>query len=612
MPLIPNEIIKDVISKNDIVEVISSYMPLEKHGKDFKAVCPFHDDTNPSLSVSSSKQIFNCFVCGEKGNVITFVQKYENISFTQAVKKLADRAGITLEVTNYKKEIDPSISKLHNLLKEVQNYATYSLYTEEGREALNYLHEVRRLDDESIKSFQIGYVPSSEQMIKFLEYKGYTTSEMNEAGILNYDYGNAYSFLKGRIAFPVHSPTGNVIGFSCRTLPNEKGAKYINSPESKIFTKGNTLFNLDQARNAALAKKEIVVMEGQMNPIKAKTIGLDNCVAQMGTALTEQQIKLLKQLNVSVKLMYDGDHAGQLHTHKNYELLRAAGIPTKAVLLPDGLDPDEMIDKDTEAFKKLFHQNTNILDYQLQQTIPDMQNFEALEKYTKTFLIHLEKINDPLTEDFYLRKLSDKTGFSQTALEKKFALLKPKNIQVKIDKQKRKVKASNYTKEKKALIKFSIKPKMKFSDEISKNYDRLKADNKVFIYDKQHEMERKDLLKKYLNLKGTVLESTITLLNCEKSDIEYLAKGISENAARNIADELNIPYSNIDYVSYLHLDTKYPHIHLQLFQKETYLEQYELSSKMVTQLEKTINAVLKSEITADPTPDMEVMTSISI
>lgn len=587
--LIPKEKISEILSKNDIVEVIRGYLPVTRHGKDFKCVCPFHDDNRPSMSISSEKQIFKCFSCNEGGNAITFVQKYENISFLEATKKLADRAGVELYFNVKSIQVDPEKERFFNLLKQVEEFSSYSIFTEEGKEALQYLQENRKLDEATIKDFRIGFISNKDCFLSFMQAKGYTNEEMSKLGITN-DYQN--SFLVNRISFPIHDVRGRTVGFSCRSLPNREGPKYINTSENVIFTKGNNLFNLDNARKDILKEKEVIVMEGQMNPIKANTIGIKNCVAQMGTALTSNQIKLLKELNVTVKLMYDGDSSGQINTLKNYNALQAEGIKVKALLLPNGMDPDEVIDMNPNQFKEICNRNDNIIDYQLQQNIDSYENYDEMDKYTQRILKSLIDMKDPLIEDFYLPKISDKTGFSSLALSKKIELMRPENLSVKITSSKREVKKQIYSKTKKSLIKFNVKTKMKSSNEVKNNYDRLRAENKVMIFDKNGEMNRVDLLKKYLELKGTVLESTITLLNTDKNSSIYTAAAISEASVKEMATVMDIPFSNVDYISYLHLDTTHPHLHIQLFQKETYLEQYDLSSRLSVQLQKTVDGIL--------------------
>ncbi len=312
--------IEEILSKVDIVDVISSYLPLTKVGKNYKCVCPFHDDHSPSMSISQTKQMFKCFVCGEGGNALKFVQQYENISFQKAVQKVAELAGVKIDINiNDKAAIySESDYRKFQIINDVKEFAFNNLFSEQGKNALNYLVETRRLNLETIKDYEIGYIHSTEQLMNFLTVKGYSLDEITESSIMTRE---GRTFLYNRVSFPVHNPEGKCVGFSSRLLSGE-GPKYINSTESVVFQKNKILFNYHIARKEVYQKKELILVEGQLNVLSLKQNGIKNVVAQMGTALTQEHISLLKNMKVPIKIMYDADNAGIQAAKKTYSILK--------------------------------------------------------------------------------------------------------------------------------------------------------------------------------------------------------------------------------------------------------------------------------------------------
>lgn len=594
---IAKETIDAIIARNDIVDVIREYIPLQKAGRSFLGICPFHNDTNPSLHVSADKQIFKCFSCGTGGNVIKFVQEYEQISFVEACQKLAERVGIEMPKQEVKKDV---LRTYHTeelkTLKLANDYAVYMLQSTAGSKALEYLRSERTIDPSQARALSLGYIPSSEDFIKFMKAKGISEMHLRDAGLVypRAD-GKLYCFMEGRVSFPISSPNGDVIGFSCRRI-GEQGAKYLNSPESDVFVKGNTLYRFDKVAQAARNAREVILMEGQMNVVRASLNGVENCVAQMGTALTDTQIRLLRSLRVPVKLMYDGDTAGQEATLKNARLLKDAGIETRAVLLPDGLDPDELILKDKDAFLRLCSAKDSILDYQLALPL-DQSDFRGREEYAINFMKTLLKENDPLAEDHYMSKLAEKSHFSLESLQRKYQQMKgaykqPFKIAQRASQRYRKNDAGALDKQQpKKFVKINLKVKKpNYREEVEKNFDRLHKDGKVMAFDENKIFERKDVLKKYMERKGVCLETTVTLINYTQDEVKCQSQGLAAAIVNTVAQHQGIPPSNLDYIAYVHTDSKHPHMHIQMLQKQTYLDQYRLNNKLIEQMEQAIHA----------------------
>ncbi len=588
-PYIQKDMIRQILQKVNIVDVVSDHIPLEKKGRNYVCVCPFHDDHSPSLSVSQEKQIFKCFVCGESGNAITFVQKYNNISFLEACQTVAKKAGI--ELTN------PEMSTVDIFSKEekrmialnelVIQYASYCLL--QDQEALAYL-ENRKFLKADIDFFHLGVIRDEQQLHRFLLAKGFSEDDIRKSDLYS---EKGYFRWKDRLLFPLYDPDGNPLGFSGRALSADVQPKYINTPESNLFHKREILYNLHSAAPIARRMKQVILMEGYMDVIKAHQHGIQNCVATCGTALTPEQIAHIKKLNVPVILCLDGDEAGLNAAEKNYFLLKKEGIEATLMKLPDGMDPDESLDQDPETFKNIMNNRMNYLDFKL-STIDNETDFDHQKNQIMTFMKYLSAQDNALAEEFYLKKLAEKTGFSYEALEKQYAAITAERNEKKEkiefswgNSQKSEFKRSN------ALVKINFTPKkrLNYKDEVTKNYD-LKKD-KVLAYDEEKVFERKDVLEKYLHHSGAVLETTITLIGYKEA--AEAAQGISKEVVDEIARSLDIDRNNLESISYLHTDTKHPHIHLQIWQKEPFLDSYKLTNQLVKDLQEAVEKQLQQQ-----------------
>lgn len=424
MAMLPNEEINHIQKSANIVEIISSYINLEKQGKNYFGICPFHDDHNPSMSVSEEKGLFTCFVCHKTGNVFSFVQDFENVSFIEAVKIVADKIGIEID-TGYKatSKYDKHYEAVELALKFYQN----NLKSAEGKIAREYLNK-RGLNEEIINEFGIGYASKNYDTItKLLTTKGYDEQILLETGLAN--QGNTlYDLFRNRITFPIHNPNGKPVGFSARIYENIDEAKYINTKETPIFKKGKILFNYHRAQNEARKMKYLLVVEGQMDAIRIYASGIKNVVATMGTALTEDHIKLLKKLNVKIVLCMDNDTAGEKATIQNGELLNNAGVDLSILRLSGAKDPDEYILNHTvEEFKDAIDHATTYFDFKLNYYKKDknLNKVEDVSQYVNQIVKELNKTNDQILIDLTVNKLSQEYGIDKNVLLNQIIKVEP-------------------------------------------------------------------------------------------------------------------------------------------------------------------------------------------
>ena len=342
MAQLTNEEINKIQKSADIVEIIGSYVDLVKKGKNYFAVCPFHDDHTPSMSVSKERGMYNCFTCHSTGNVFKFVQDYENVSFLEAVKIVAEKSGIELDLDFKQTSKYESMYEAYELaIKYYQNNLKSSL----GHDAHKYLND-RMLSDEIIDEFEIGYASKEmDTLTKLFLAKEYDEETLINSGLINRGK-SLYDLFRDRITFPIHNANGRAVAFSARIYEKKDNeAKYINTKETPIFKKGEILFNFHRARNEAKRVKKIILVEGQMDAIRVYASGIKNVVATMGTALTDYHVNLLKKLNVDIVLCFDADSAGEKATIAAGELLLKNGVNPFVCRLSMEKDPDEYIIK---------------------------------------------------------------------------------------------------------------------------------------------------------------------------------------------------------------------------------------------------------------------------
>ena len=337
-----SEVIDEVVSRSDIVDIISGYIKLKKNGSSYVGLCPFHNEKSPSFSVSGQKQLYHCFGCGAGGNVITFIMEYENYTFLEAVRFLADRAGMTLPEESYsdkeKKERDIK-TRLLEINKIAATYYYHQLKGEKGRAGLEYLKK-RQLSDETINRFGLGFAPQTTgELYKLLKEKGYDDEILKESGLFTYERGVREKFWN-RVIYPIMDINNKVIGFGGRVMGDAK-PKYLNSPETKLFDKSRNLYGLNIARTSR--KNNLIICEGYMDVISMHQAGFSQAVASLGTALTPGHARLMKRYADTALVTYDSDEAGVKAALRAIPLLKEAGITTKVVNMRPYKDPDEFI-----------------------------------------------------------------------------------------------------------------------------------------------------------------------------------------------------------------------------------------------------------------------------
>ena len=408
MAYISEEELNNIRSNADIVDVISDYLDLKQRGRNYVAVCPFHDDHSPSLVVSRERQMFTCFTCKTSGNVFSFVMKYESVSFPEAVQIVAKKIGYTLkgDFSNFQ---ESKYKKEYEIMDFVTKYYTNNINTTSGINALKYL-ENRGITKDIIKEFNIGLaLDIRDDLYNILLKKNYSLQDLSDLGLVNKINLNVYDTFINRIMIPIENLQGNVVGFTGRIYNGEEDtAKYLNTKETKIFKKGSILFNYHNARNAIRETKVVVVVEGNMDAITLSAKGIKNVVALMGVAMSQVQIDTLKKLNVPIILMLDNDAAGLDATLKNGELLRKAGIDTLVVRLSGAKDPDEYIRaKGVEALKDNIKHAINFLDFLLEHLKQDLDlnNITDLKKYINSIISHIN-YEDDLTKQLIISKIS--------------------------------------------------------------------------------------------------------------------------------------------------------------------------------------------------------------
>ena len=424
-------------SKVDIVDVIGERIPLVKKGKNFFCICPFHDDTNPSMSVSREKQIYTCFTCHATGNVFTFLMNYDKMSFPEALKYLGDKVGVDTKGVKLEKT-ESKFQKFYEMYDLTSKYYQNNLLSSYGEEARKYL-STRGLNKDIIKKFQVGLsLPNNNDLTELLVKKKYDIADLNKYGLSV----NNYDIYKDRIMFPLFDISGKVIGFSGRIYKNIDEAKYINTKETPIFIKGEQLYNYHIAKESVRTSKYLIIMEGFMDVIRASTIGLDNCIALMGTALTHEQMKLIKRLSNNITLCLDGDKPGQSAAYKIGEEFLKEGIEVKVVTLPNNDDPDSFILKEgKDRFLAYIENAENYNDYKI-KVMKNNVNFNSdVEKsnYINKVLQELVNVNDEIRIEIILKRLAKEFDLGYNTLDKKFSELKKNNKKVEIKKEPEKV-----------------------------------------------------------------------------------------------------------------------------------------------------------------------------
>ena len=423
---IPEEKIQEVLNATDIVDIVSEYVQLEKKGRNLFGLCPFHGENTPSFSVSPEKQIFYCFGCGVGGNVFSFLMEIEGIPFQEAVARLADKAGIPLDITLTKQrsprqQLADQMIQAHELLRKLYHHLL--VHTKEGQRALEYLYD-RGFTAETIEFFQIGYALDKWDFdYHFLKTRGFSDDLLEKSGlVIKSEHGEEYfDRFRDRIIFPIFDHKGNTVAFSGRVLNDADEPKYLNSPETLIFQKNRLLYNFHNARPNIRKRKKIVIFEGFADTIAAYRAGVDYGVGTMGTALTDEHVHIIKRHADRVILCFDNDYAGKEAIMRAGELLEQAGCRVEVAPLYDAKDPDEYIQKrGPELFRsEVIDQSKTFMSFKFEyyQQGKDLQHEGDRLAYIEQVLLEISKLTNMIEKDMYLRQLAERFSLSLDALK---------------------------------------------------------------------------------------------------------------------------------------------------------------------------------------------------
>lgn len=453
------ETINYIKNSVDIVDIISSYIPLIGKGKNLFGVCPFHDDKHPSMSVSKEKQIYTCFSCGATGTVFTFLQDYEHISFIEALKICASKAGIDLKIGNYK--TTTKNDKLYEMYEVASKLYQNNINTDSGEIAKKYLLD-RNISDELIKEFKIGLALKDNKLSKLFMKKKYDPKLLEKSGLVNQNGFEVYDAFSDRIMIPIEDVSGKIVGFSGRIYKKyyeNEPSKYKNTKETEIFKKGEILYNYKRAKEEARKEGKIIIMEGFMDLFRAYTIGIKNVVVSMGTAVTKEQANLLKRIAKEIILCFDGDSAGEKATYSCSNELIKLGIIPKIVRLEDNLDPDEYILKyGKDKFKNKIDNPINVMEFKLHylKKNKDLNNSIDMAEYINLVIKELNDIDDDIEREIVLKKISNESNLEIDFLKSK---LKENNKVIKIDKTKTIKKTNMYEKAEQYLLYYMLNNK---------------------------------------------------------------------------------------------------------------------------------------------------------
>ena len=545
--------INEIRGSVDIVDVIGQYLPLTKQGRNYKAICPFHNDTRPSLSISPDKQIYKCFVCDSGGNVFTFLQNHLKISYIEAVKKVAEIGRIDLSEYHLETKATPIKKEyvdLYSMNEEACKIYSYYLNTKLGLEAKAYLNQ-RHFNDELIEQFSIGYAPIETVLYQSFKQKGYNEIAMVNSGLI-IESRNHYDRFNDRIMFPLHDSEGRIVGFSGRIYKmTQTDSKYMNSPESDIFIKGKTLYNYHRCKEAVRKEGFVYLLEGFMDVIAMYKAGIDNAVAIMGTSLTKEHIQLLRRLTNTIHICLDGDRAGQVAASKAAAALLEANMNIKIILLPDNHDPDEIYEEHgklglIELLKKTLSPIEFQMDFEYRHI--DTENYEDRKKFLENMCQLINKIQDDLDKDYYIQRLSKLSGFSSTIIEQKLAGIKQVEIPVYREVKQVKRMIDKYHKAERDLLFYML-----HSKEVAKKYeakvgfmyddryrviasyivDYYRTHDKLVIADFINRFEKNELIQAVID----IVSLSLPLPYDEKAVNDYM-KMISLNAKKMKKEQL--------------------------------------------------------------------------
>lgn len=530
MAYISNEEINEIRSRANIVDIISGYLQVSSKGKNYVALCPFHNDHSPSLIISPEKQIFNCFTCRTGGNVFSFVMKYENVSFAEAVSIVAKKVGFNLKNDVFVKS-ENKYSKDYEIYEYAMKYYLNNINTTDGSKAREYLLK-RGINETIIKEFKLGYSGSSKDTFyKLATNKGWDIETLNKLGLINKVNENVYDTFINRVVIPIENLKGEVVGFTGRIFNGEDNtAKYLNTKETEIFKKSSLLFNYHNAKNYIRDRKSVIVVEGNMDAIKMSAKGFKNVVALMGVALSNEQIDILKRLKVPVILMLDNDNAGEEATIKNGEFLINSGVDTKVVRLSGAKDPDEYLEKfGIDAMQNNIDKAIKYIDFKIEclKKDKDLSNMEDLITYVKEVINSING-EDDLTKEIILSKISKDYAIDIDILKSNLKTEVKKDVKKEETQEVRDKKLTKYQKASHKVLYYML---------MDSKYINLYKNTLGYFKERIERVLASEIVY-YESNNGNidVADFTTTIMGSE-DEYEFLQIILSENGNTSVSDE---------------------------------------------------------------------------
>lgn len=548
--MVTEEEIERIRKSANIIDIISSYIPLTQKGKNYFGVCPFHEDHSPSMSVSEEKQIYKCFSCGAAGNVFTFVSEYENVKFLEAVKIVADKCGIPFSGV-IQKEKPKKFTQEYEIMNLALKFYQNNLNSKEGLLAKEYLKK-RDLNENVIKEFDLGLALSGDVSLnKLLTNKKYSLDGLLRLGLVNQNNGYVNDVFQRRVMFPIHDLEGNVVGFTGRIYEDTNQAKYINSKESDIFKKGQILFNYHRARPEIKRKKEVILVEGNMDAIRMYASGIKNVVALMGTSLTKDQVNILKNLRAKIILMFDNDAAGETATYQNGTILEEARLEFQVVRLSGPKDPDEYIIKNgVQALEENIRSPISFLDFKLKyfKKDKDLTKVDDLASYIKEIIGDLKNIPDALTRELTLKQISEEYQISLDLLKSELEKTEIKKVVETPPKKLEKKRISKYDKACQNIIYFMMndgKFVERFLKELGyfseKKYRNI-ANEIVYYYEANKKIELSSFIS-FISTKDYIVDDAMDIIRSSKVEdlqmeafLEFILVAKKEMTKREIQE----------------------------------------------------------------------------
>jgi len=458
--------LEELRSKNDVETVISSYVTLKRRGRILTGLCPFHNEKTPSFTVYPETQSYYCFGCGQGGDVITFIKNINNLDYVEAVKQLADMAGMAPPETNFDDSFTKQRLRMFEINRESARFFYKALYSPLGKQCLDYYRN-RGLTDETIKHFGLGYAPEnySDGLYKHLKEKGFNDLELFQANVIRKGERGYYDAFKHRVMFPIIDVRGNVVAFSGRRLDENNPRKYVNTGDTLVFKKGNYLFGLNFAKSSK--REGLILCEGNMDVVSLHQAGFDNAVAGLGTALTEEQASLISRYSNTVYLCYDNDEAGQKAVDKALRIFSKTGIKIKVLHLSGGKDPDEIIKNcGTDYFRSIIDGAANDIEFRLlnERYKYDVSTSDGKLNFLNAAIDILSALESSIERDIYASRLSEELGVNKAAIDEQ--------ISKKISAQSRRQKKIEFQN----IRRSTISPKDEITPERTRNPAVVKAE----------------------------------------------------------------------------------------------------------------------------------------